>query len=402
MSRRRDLDGLRGFAMVGVLGFHSAQIQGGDFGIIIFFVLSGYLICTLLLREHDKAGRVSRSRFYIRRAARLLPALVLGLGGYLALSSVLGDSWGYAAGHVWPAFFYCADAVIAFSTHVSGHVGWAWSLSVEEQFYVIWPAILLFALWRKRIGIAVWIAVAGVIAATVERLVLVPSGPTLLTPTGVITQARIYFAPDTRMDALFVGCLLAILLHRWPKTPSRELSWLLGLAGMGAIAACYAVTDIWATSTYTYWWSICTFGSAAAIYGMVTAPRSPTAILCGIRPVAYLGRISYGVYLWNSTLGLLMGHIVPGASTWQRELLWLTMSIGVAMLSVHLVEQPILRRVGRDSSEYLKSQLRRSAPTDEPATSPPLAIPPQPSMIMSVSARNAAKSAKSLMINGDR
>jgi peptidoglycan/LPS O-acetylase OafA/YrhL len=348
MNRRRDLDGVRAVAIIGVLGIHSAQIPGGDFGVVVFFVLSGYLITTLLLRERDRTGRIDARHFYLRRAARLFPGLAVALAGYLALVPILGSGWAAGFRAVAAAAFYSTDIVIAFVTHRSNQVGWAWSLSIEEQFYAIWPLILGVALWRKRVGVAAEIAAIGVAVPITLRAV---SGPhtsfLLLAPNGDRWLTRVYYAPDTRMDALFAGCLLALALWRWPKLADRRAGFIVGLGGLALIGWCYAKGDVFTRSTYTTLMPLCDLGSFALLYGLIATPSGPLSALLGFRPVAYIGRISYGIYIWNSTLGLLAGHIVRHGHHYEREAIWLAMVFAVSITSFHLIEQPILSRVGR-------------------------------------------------------
>ncbi|HEX3707231.1 MAG TPA: acyltransferase [Mycobacteriales bacterium] len=346
MGRRRDLDGIRGIGMIGVLGLHGGTIPGGDFGLIAFFVLSGYLITTLLLRERDKTGRIDGKQFYVRRAARLLPALLLALGGFIALSGRLGQSMGSAISDAAVAFFYGMDIKIAYVAHASNPVSWAWSLSVEEQFYLVWPLILGVALLRRRVGVAAAIAVVGVVVPTVTRIVTAPhTSYLLLSPNGLHWTYRTYFGVDTRMDALFVGCLLAMALWKWPQLLNRAAAIVLGTAGLAVIGMSYGMTNVFTRSTYTVWFSVVTFASAGLIYGLLGAPRWIVSRFLAWRPISYLGQISYGVYLWNSTLGLLAGTLISRQHQFERGTVWLAMTLFAAVTSFHLVEQPILRRV---------------------------------------------------------
>jgi peptidoglycan/LPS O-acetylase OafA/YrhL len=348
MNRRRDLDGIRGIGMIGVLGLHGGKIPGGDFGLIAFFVLSGYLITTLLLREKDKTGRIDGKHFYVRRAARLLPALLLALGGFIAVSGRLGQSMSSAIGNALVALFYGMDIKVAYIEHASNPVSWAWSLSVEEQFYLVWPLILGLALWRNRVGVAAAIAVVGVIEPTIYRILTAPhTSFVLLSPNGLNWTYRTYFGVDTRMDALFVGCLLAMALWRWPHLLHRGLAVLLGTAGLTILGFAYADTNVFTRSTYTVWFSVATFASAALIYGLLGAPRWIVSRFLAWWPISYLGQISYGVYLWNSTLGLYAGTLVSRHHQFERGTLWLAMTLFAAVTSFHLVEKPILNRVTR-------------------------------------------------------
>jgi peptidoglycan/LPS O-acetylase OafA/YrhL len=372
MGRRRDLDGIRGIGMIGVLGLHGGTIPGGDFGLIAFFVLSGYLITTLLLRERDKTGRIDGAHFYLRRAARLLPALVLALGGFIAVSGRLGQSLSSAMGNAFVALFYGMDIKVAYVEHASNPVSWAWSLSVEEQFYLVWPLILGVALWRNRVGVAAAIAVVGVVEPTIYRIVTAPkTSYVLLDPNGAHWTFRTYFGVDTRMDALFVGCLLAMALWKWPQLLNRAVAIVMGTAGLTVIGFAYADTNVFTRSTYTVWFSVATFASAGLIYGLLGAPRWIVSRFLAWRPISYLGEISYGVYLWNSTLGLFVGTLVSRHHQFERGTLWLAMTLAVAIASFHLVERPILSRVSQRATLPTADAMRAGRRAQ------PLPVPPQ-------------------------
>jgi peptidoglycan/LPS O-acetylase OafA/YrhL len=348
MGRRRDLDGIRGIGMIGVLGLHGGTIPGGDFGVVSFFVLSGYLITTLLLRERDKTGGIDGKHFYVRRAARLLPALLLALGGYVALSGRLGQSLGSAIGNALVALFYGMDIKIGYIQHHSNQLSWAWSLSIEEQFYLVWPLILGVALWRRRVGVAAAIATVGVIYPIIMRIATEPkTSYILLDPNGLHWSFRTYFSPDTRMDALFLGCLLALALWKWPRMVRRWPAIVLSLAGMVITGFAYADTNVFTRSTQTIWLPVVTFASAGLIYGLLGAPKFIVARFLAFRPISYLGQISYGVYLWNSTLGLFAGTLINRHHQFERGTVWLAMTAFAAITSFHLVEKPILNRVSQ-------------------------------------------------------
>jgi peptidoglycan/LPS O-acetylase OafA/YrhL len=253
-----------------------------------------------------------------------------------------------AIGNALVALFYGMDIKVAYIEHASNPVSWAWSLSVEEQFYLVWPLILGLALWRNRVGVAAAIAVVGVIEPTIYRILTAPhTSFVLLSPNGLNWTYRTYFGVDTRMDALFVGCLLAMALWRWPHLLHRGLAVLLGTAGLTILGFAYADTNVFTRSTYTVWFSVATFASAALIYGLLGAPRWIVSRFLAWWPISYLGQISYGVYLWNSTLGLYAGTLVSRHHQFERGTLWLAMTLFAAVTSFHLVEKPILNRVTR-------------------------------------------------------
>ncbi len=200
------LNGLRGIAILGVLGVHLFGLSGGFYGVDLFFVLSGYLITTLLLEEHDRTGLVSLRAFYIRRARRLLPAL----GAVLVLIAVVGPMF-YSPGLVASIVvsgLYAANIVRGFghsdflAATPAAHL---WSLAQEEQFYVLWPLALLALRRRLTERRVMTLLAAGFVALVMYRAALAGAGA---------GWHRLYYAPDTHMDGLVLGCLLAYARRR--------------------------------------------------------------------------------------------------------------------------------------------------------------------------------------------
>ena len=192
------------------------------------------------------------------------------------------------------------------------------------------------------------VAVVGVIEPIVMRIVTAPdSSYLLLAPNGLNWSYRTYFGVDTRMDALFAGCLLAMALWKWPQLLNRAIAVVLGTAGLTVIGMSYAMTDVFTRSTYTVWLPVVTFASAGLIYGLLGAPRWIVSRFLAWRPISYIGQISYGIYLWNSTLGLLVGTFISREHGFERGVVWLAMTAFCAVTSFHLIEKPILDRVSR-------------------------------------------------------
>src|SRR5262249_10444122 len=217
------LDGLRGLAILMVLAFHCRLLPGGSLGVDIFFVLSGFLITSLLVEEWERRGTISFKHFYLRRALRLLPAFLLTLlacavaiwiWGSREELATLGRESLVAICYIsnWPAL------------HQVGmpHLGHTWSLSLEEQFYFLWPLLLWLMLWlrlpRRRL---IAVLVAGIVACAVLRFTLyrlncVPG------PEKAANVLRLYMGLDTRADALLVGCVTGLLAcWNWLPTSSR-------------------------------------------------------------------------------------------------------------------------------------------------------------------------------------
>ncbi len=311
MKHRPELDGLRGIAILAVLASHAqvpgVSLVGGLAGVTLFFALSGYLITGLLLAEWDARQQIDLRRFYLRRGLRLFPALAVVVVA-VVIGSALGI-WVAVGGDVDVRFaipvviLYLSDFVVAGGR--LGVLGHTWSLAVEEQFYLLWPFILILAL---RAADRRSIAAAAILVA-----VLVTPWRAVLVMTGDLAHA--WWWPDTHADALLLGCAVALLAVRLP-------SWAgwLGLAGI------VLTLVAWQPDGAIAWFApIATIASVLAVAGCPAALRWS--------PLAYIGRISYGIYLWHYLLiwwGLPWPVVVG-------------ISVLVASLSYALIERPFLR-----------------------------------------------------------
>jgi peptidoglycan/LPS O-acetylase OafA/YrhL len=337
LGHRPGLDGLRGFAILLVMADHAGigiASGAGNLGVTIFFVLSGFLITTLLLEERARHGRISLRRFYWRRALRLLPALCLLLAVVAVLMRVAGRT-GEIAGDVIPALFYFMNwATVAGNN--PGLLSHTWSLSIEEQFYLVWPVLLIgiLALGRGRVGWVAGLLVVVIVTSIVLRFLLW---------TGPGAHYRVYEGTDTRMDALAIGCLLAMAFTRRPVTVPP-----LAMAGL---AAAIPVT-LWATndeSLATIGFAITAFAAAGLVAGAATGNGER---VLAWRPLAYLGIISYGLYLWHRPLMRTFTDSGLGGVPWAVAVMF-ALSLGLAFLSKRFIEDPFLRLKDRYFSSAL-------------------------------------------------
>jgi peptidoglycan/LPS O-acetylase OafA/YrhL len=311
------LDGLRGVAIAGVVSSHLFRWpMGGGLGVDLFFVLSGFLISTLLLEELAVSGTVSLRRFYARRARRLLPALACLLVVYLVVQAARGvDALGTVArlglyaGNVYQAF-------VAPGAPVSG-LEHLWSLAEEEQFYLVWPLLLLVLARTRRP--AAWIA-ATVVALVVYRIGL---------EQHAAHHARLYVGPDTHADGLLLGALLAQLRVRRDIRPPR---WL------GTVAFLVFTVAVLVRPATAAWDAYGLIGFELAAVVLIAAAVSGTdlASLLAAAPLVWLGRISYSLYLWHFMLWQAFGKHLP--------LVVLAVSVVCAAASYRFVEQPFRRR----------------------------------------------------------
>ncbi|MDH2413764.1 acyltransferase [Nocardioides sp. CER19] len=340
------LDGLRGVAILLVLGQHAPTrpLIDGFVGVTVFFCLSGFLITTLLVRELEH-GTIDVRGFYRRRVARLCPGLatvvavtvvVLLLGRRdLGVGQVLAPAG--AATTYTTSLFDWTDHVFA----TKDYFNYTWSLSVEEQFYLLWPCALL---WGYRRGPRVFAALTAVLVATSLALNLF-----LGLTRAVKYDQHEYFGSDTNALPLLIGCLLAIAVHHgWFSRTVR-------LVGPGALPA-LALLPILASRNDTYRPSLVTVAgtglTAVALIGVVTRPRSAVGSVLASRPMRWLGERSYSIYLWNVLARIAMlawlGHTVVG------DLAWIAAFVVLAEASFRLVERPMRARLrtgsGRETS----------------------------------------------------
>jgi len=318
-GRVPELDGLRGVAVLLVVAAHATvgisphynglgrlPIAGGGFiGVQLFFVLSGFLITGVLLREAQE-GSVSWRGFYLRRAGRLLPALFL----VVATLGAIGVIWGVedAGGDALLALTYTAnlEPLTDRVTH-AGWLGHTWSLAVEEQFYLVWPLVFLatFRAAGER-----GVAAAAVLGASITVVL-----------RHQLPQIDAY--TTLRWDALMAGCWLAA------AKPALTRAW--GLAG-ALLLAPYIMEPPWPIEPMDY--SIATIGCVAVV------AAAPHARLLQSSILRYLGRISYGLYLWHALLGRL--DVTPAITV--------PISVVLAEISFRTLEEPVLAWVrGRSS-----------------------------------------------------
>lgn len=305
MKRVPALDGLRGIAITLVVCIHAfGYPAGGAEGVDLFLVLSGYLITTLLMREHARAGHVDLIAFYRRRARRLLPALLVVLAVYFAATQAVFQT---VAG-----LTFTMDITRAWGLGPYGALGHLWSLGIEEQFYLVWPVVLFFvARGRRR-----W-AVAIVVAAIVFTL----SRQIELANTGV----RVIEGPDTRSLGLAIGCLVALV----PFRPSRFVP-LVALAVAGLLVANGVPSGIP---------SLVFCGCAAIVLLEAVSDGSHLATLLSWKPLAALGLISYSLYLWHVPVLDVVGNGSAG-----RQVAAIAVSLLLACASYRYVERPFIER----------------------------------------------------------
>lgn len=340
LGHRAELDGLRGIAILLVLACHGLvpwfEWAGGAVGVSVFFTLSGFLITSVLIADCSTTGRIHFRRFYAHRVRRLAPALI----ALMAVTLVLGA---FMSGLYWQTFTatvgYCANWLNALHGPYAGDMlGHTWSLSIEEQFYLVWP--LIFGLLARRsTKLMLWFGGAVCVGSLLERI--------LMYNPELGDNWRIYFGTDTRSDGLMYGCLLAVLMSRMRTERSRPDVALLGLVG---IAWCTALR---AGPLSVFGPALVSLAVCATIFGSIRG--------AGFRPLTWtpltwVGQRSYGIYLWHAPVMVII-HQTPAADRWYALFPALLVgSMFIAASSWRWIEEPFLSRSAdpRDPAQEIK------------------------------------------------
>ncbi len=339
---RPDIEGMRFIAIGTVLAFHAKipWVSGGFVGVDVFFVLSGFLITGLLIREVVGTGRIDLARFWARRMRRLLPASALTLAFSAAVAwfvlpvtqrSAFGGDIASAALYV--VNWRLADRSVDYLAEDVGAspVQHFWSLAVEEQFYLVWPLlfVLVAIVARRRPVAGAFVALGAVTVVSFAYSVQqsVDSGQTA------------FFVSTTRVWELGVGALLALSAERVGRLPSpvRALAGWVGLAAVAAAAVAYDGTTTWPGVPAL----LPVLGTAAMVAsGIAPARGAPTALL-SLRPFVWVGGLSYSLYLWHWPILVAGTAYADGDLRVRYAALLVLLSFVPAWLSNRLVENPI-------------------------------------------------------------
>jgi len=363
------LDGLRGIAVLAVVVYHAdlGVLNGGFLGVDVFFVLSGFLITSLLLNEVLKTGRIDRADFYVRRIRRLVPALVLVLLVMIVVTGlwVPDAAFGVRRDLPWALTFVLNWSYLFFEQSYFINIArppllqHLWSLAIEEQFYVIWPLIIIalarfttkFLSLRK---IIFTVSIAGAVASTLwmRHLSLTNGYPLPHDPS------RVYFGTDTHLMSLLIGCAAAALwkpeTYRSKLTPDRGT--ILSLTGWLSIAfIVYCFTQVGELTPWLYrggflWLALAT----ATATLLATHPALRFGKILSFPILRWCGDRSYGIYLWHWPVFLLLRPSIdvswPDAVT---HIVRFAAVLLIAEVSFRFVEMPIRNGVlGRTFAEW--------------------------------------------------
>ena len=343
MHRRRDIEGLRAVAVLAVLLFHAGVpgLEGGYVGVDVFFVVSGYLITSLLVAERAGTGRISLGDFYARRARRILPV------SSLVAVATLGASWLWLQPLRLVTLSTDVLAVASFSSNLvfagrgadylssslpPSPLQHYWSLGVEEQFYLVWPVLLALVCWRavSRRDIATRIGAVATVVGTASFLACMSLMNT--------SQPWAFFSPHTRAFELAMGALVAVIPApklAFDKVASTTLAW----SGLAVIAATVVVFD--ETTKFPGPWAIVPVAATALVLrGGEVHARGPNLVL-GLAPLQWLGSRSYSAYLWHWPV------LIVGAAAVSRDLTPIegvactVGALALSEISYRFVENPI-------------------------------------------------------------
>ncbi len=335
---RPDVEGLRAVAVLLVVLFHYGvpRLTGGFVGVDVFFVISGFVITGLLLREHEETGRTSILGFYARRSRRILPAATLViLVTVFATYVLVGTTSGFntADDGRWAAAFVANFHFEAVGANPLSSLGNFWSLSVEEQFYVIYPTVFLLAAkakgaltFRQRLAVAL-----GVVVVTSYWLSIVHTA----------SAPRIaYLSPFTRAWELALGALITIgttWLKKIPKHLAAVSTWA-GLIAILSAAFAFNLKTPYPGSLV----AVPVIGAALIIAGGVAVPKGGVESVLGLQPCSWLGKRSYSLYLWHWPI-LVLAAETPGGSVgpWRVRLLLGVLAFVVSVATYQLFENPI-------------------------------------------------------------
>ncbi|HET9601043.1 MAG TPA: acyltransferase family protein [Acidimicrobiales bacterium] len=340
------IDGLRGLAVLAVLLFHAGHLDGGFLGVDLFFTVSGYLITSLLLAEHARSGRIGLGRFWGRRARRLLPALFVLIAAVLLFYA----EWGAPGedeqlrGPGLAGLFYVAN----WYTVVEGGY-WdlfsapsplehLWSLAIEEQFYLLWPFVVVLVLGRLR-GNARTLGFVAAGAAAVSAVLMAWFAST--------DVERAYLGTDSRIGSILIGAVVAVALRhqdrRAPTPGSRALPILAGLAAAGLLAMWVTADGTAGSLLYRGGFTVHALLVAVVITAVTRRPTTAMARGLSWRPIVAVGLVSYGLYLWHWPVFVWLTPDRTGLVGWALTAVRFAVSFALAIASYHLIERPIRR-----------------------------------------------------------
>lgn len=370
------LDGLRGLAIASVLamhivflgeGSHGLELPGGFLGVDIFVVLSAFLISSVLLREIDRwredeqgenqgtrhaVNPVDLAGFTRRRARRLYPPLLVFLAIEAPIAVILGTPVGTQIRQMILAVTYTFNWQQVWGSQAPFALDHLWSLALEVQFYVLLALGFAWAARRIRSGqVAVWLMMAGALVVALWRAHLFDAG---------VPLEELYQRTDTRLDLMFMG-VVAALVYRM-ELLSDQLMRYLGALGLAFLAVAVVVAEPGSSWLYLGGFSSVATASAVMVAGASTG-SGLVAFVGGLRPLRWLGTISYSLYLWHLPIYLWVARALSGQPVGVRIVVAIPAAIAVGWISFQVVEARFLASWRRS----VQSEQITSAPVDRSA-----------------------------------
>ena len=360
-TRIGGLDGLRAVAVALVLGFHFGVgwLGGGFVGVDVFYVLSGYLITGLLLAEFERRDRIGLGAFWLRRARRLLPALLLVLVAVTCVVRFAEPSGAYPGERsgALAALFYVsnwwqigASGNYFAVTGATSPLTHTWSLAVEEQFYLVWPLVVLAVLhlatgFVRGVRAVLVVAVSGAVASAVEMAWLFRPGS---------NTTRVYFGTDTHAQSVLVGaalaCVLTLVARRRgrsgmdPEAVGPARGWLAAAGGTGLVVVVVASRVLSGSSALTYrgGFLLVSLAAAAVVVAVVTVRRGLLDRVLSVGALVWLGTVSYGIYLWHFPVFVYLDAARTGTHGSVLLAVRTAATVALAAVSFTLVERPVI------------------------------------------------------------
>ena len=369
ISHQPGLDGLRAIAVIAVIAYHLGMqlMHGGFLGVDLFFVISGFLITSILLTQSKVYGYIDIANFWKKRAKRLLPALLLMLFCTAILIILIApERLGLVLPEMPAAMFYYSNWYLIYN-EVSyfeqfgppSPFGHLWSLAIEGQFYIIWPILLglLLRFFKRGQIIAITIAIT-LVSAVAMASIYVPG----------LDPSRVYYGTDTRIFAILFGALAAMFLHgkALPDVlPAKKQFWL-EIAGMaGLFAVLFMMIKVNEYYSFTYQGGLILFAViAACLIAVVSHPASILGRLLEAKPIKWIGECSYGIYLWHFPVIVLTSPAVNTTGVdFSLALTQVAITVLLAAVSRYFLEDPV--RYGKFKLPALPP-LPRSLPVVKP------------------------------------
>jgi peptidoglycan/LPS O-acetylase OafA/YrhL len=343
------LDGIRAIAVSLVFFAHSGfqDLVPGGLGVTLFFVLSGYLITTLMRIERSRTGTIRFGNFYLRRLVRLMPPLfvVVAVAGLLAAAAVIGGR--FTTGGLLAALFYFGN-YFAIAQDFNGFpagIGVVWSLAIEEHYYLFYPPLAALLLRIGRVGLSVGALSALCAIVLAWRYWLVFHGA---------SEAYLTMATDTRIDAILIGCIMGLAYNPWLDRVAAPNA----LRDYGAAALCIAV--LLATLLYrddvfrlTARYTLQSVSLAGLLYLAVARSNLLPFRLLNARPLVYIGTVSYTIYLSHD---VILSGLAAHRPTWN----WLSLTFTGALITLAVAES--MRRWVEQPCAALRKRLHRESP----------------------------------------